>query len=116
MSAAERASGEQRRQRILDAIRALPSGCVVSYATIARRAGLPRAARLVARVLASNDDPELPWHRVLRADGCIAFPPDSPAWREQRDRLRAEGVELRGGRVRMRRDDDLHRLLWNAAD
>lgn len=98
--------------RILAAIRALPPGCVVSYGEIARRAGLPRRARLVARVLARNGDPDLPWHRVLRADGRIAFPPGSRGFREQGARLRREGVVVRNGRVVLARADDIDALLW----
>lgn len=86
--------------RILAAVRAVPRGEVAGYGEVARRAGLPGRARLVARVLAQNDDPSLPWHRVLRSDGRIAFPPESPQYLEQGRRLRAEGVRVEGGRVR----------------
>lgn len=98
--------------RILAAIRAVPAGQVASYGEIARRAGLPRRARLVARVLAHNDDPDLPWHRILRADGRIAFPAGSRGFREQGARLRREGVVVRNGRVRVAREDDIDALLW----
>ena len=75
--------------RILAAIRAVPAGEVAGYGVIARRAGLPGRARLVARVLGQNEDPGLPWHRILRSDGRIAFPKDSPYFREQSQRLAA---------------------------
>ena len=105
-------------ERILAAIRALPCGSVTGYGEIARRAGLPRRARLVARVLAQNEDPELPWHRVLRSDGRIAFPPDTRGYREQTQRLRAEGVHVEAGRVRnlLRGGSDLDALLWAPPD
>jgi len=71
-------------------------------------------ARLVARVLSNNDDPGLPWHRVLRSDGRIAFPPNSEGHTEQTQRLRAEGVLVDAGRVRgmPRVGDSLDALLW----
>lgn len=94
-------------QAILAAIRAVPRGQVAGYGMIARRAGLPGRARLVARVLGQNDDHALPWHRILRSDGRIAFPADSPGFVEQARRLRAEGVEVRNGRVRMPPGDPL---------
>lgn len=101
------------QQRILDAIRAVPYGQVASYGGIARRAGLPGRARLVARVLGDNDDGELPWHRVLRADGRIAFEPGTPQWREQARRLRAEGVLVRNGRVRVDAEaETLDAAVW----
>lgn len=87
-------------ERILAAIRAIPRGQVAGYGEVARRAGLPGRARMVARILAGNDDAALPWHRVLRSDGRIAFPEGSRGWREQSRRLRAEGVRVEKGRVR----------------
>lgn len=99
--------------RILKAIAAIPAGSVAGYGVIAQRAGLPGRARLVARVLSSNEDPALPWHRVLRSDGRIAFAPDSPQHAEQVQRLRAEGIRVEGGRVRgMPRPADLDAMLW----
>ena len=99
--------------RILAAVRAIPKGQVAGYGEVARRAGLPGRARLVARVLSRNDDPGLPWHRVLRSDGRIAFPEGSEGFLEQSRRLRAEGVRVEGGRVRMPpRGPDLDAELW----
>ncbi|MEP6633440.1 MAG: MGMT family protein [Luteimonas sp.] len=86
--------------RILAAIRAIPRGQVAGYGHIAHRAGLPGRARLVARILSQNEDPRLPWHRVLRSDGRIAMPEGSRGYREQCQRLRAEGVVVEKGRVR----------------
>jgi methylated-DNA-protein-cysteine methyltransferase-like protein len=88
------------RSRIVAAVRALPRGHVASYGQVAARAGLPGRARLVARVLAEAPTTlRLPWHRVLRSDGRIAFPPESRGHAEQVRRLRAEGVRVTGGRV-----------------
>ena len=100
-------------QRILAAIRAVPRGQVASYGAIARRAGLPGRARLVARILSENDDRKLPWHRILRSDGRIAFPADSPGFAEQSQRLRAEGVDVRNGRVWMPREASLDAAIWS---
>ncbi len=98
---------------ILAAIRAVPRGQVAGYGMIAKRAGLPGRARLVARILSENDDRKLPWHRILRSDGRIAFPADSPGFAEQSQRLRAEGVDVRNGRVRMPREDSLDAAVWS---
>ena len=86
-------------ERILAAIRAIPRGQVAGYGEVAHRAGLPGRARLAARVVSENDDPTLPWHRVLRSDGRIAFAEGSRQFREQSQRLRAEGVTVVKGRV-----------------
>jgi alkylated DNA nucleotide flippase Atl1 len=46
-------------------------------------------------VLSVCDDPEVPWQRIVRADGSLAKGED------QRRLLRAEGVPFRGRRVDM---------------
>jgi alkylated DNA nucleotide flippase Atl1 len=76
---------ERVRAVVLD----IPPGQTMSYGEVAARAGL-RSARLVGRILAV-DGHDLPWHRVLRADGTCA--PHIAT--EQRERLRAEGVFLK---------------------
>jgi len=102
--------------RVYAAIRAIPRGRVASYGAIAARAGLPGRARLVGKLL--GETPEgmvLPWHRVLRASGQIALPPGSRGFREQCRLLRAEGVEVKNGRVPLSRfglDADIDRVLW----
>ena len=85
---------------IVRTIAAIPRGRVASYGEIAARAGLPRHARLVGRVLGdAGAEARLPWHRVLRSDGRFAFKPGSRAFREQRARLIDEGVVVKAGRV-----------------
>jgi methylated-DNA-protein-cysteine methyltransferase-like protein len=102
--------------RIYAAIAAIPPGRVASYGAIAARAGLPGRARLVGRLLGEvPDGMELPWYRVLRSSGHIAMPPGSRGFREQARRLRAEGVEVKNGRVPLSRfglDGDLDHALW----
>ncbi|MDQ3038280.1 MAG: MGMT family protein [Pseudomonadota bacterium] len=99
--------------RILAAIRAVRHGQVTSYGAIAKRAGLPGRARLVARLLGQHTGTGLPWHRILRSDGRIAFPPGSAGFLEQSQRLREEGVDVRNGRVRMPREQEgLDAAIW----
>ena len=98
--------------RILAAIRAVPHGRVAAYGQIARRAGLPGRARLVARILGNSGAEGLPWHRIVRSDGRIAFAEGSPGFREQRRRLLDEGVRVDGGRVRMPAETTLDEVLW----
>jgi alkylated DNA nucleotide flippase Atl1 len=86
------------RMRIEAVIRAIPKGRVSTYGGVARAAGFPGAARLVARVL--NRGFGLPWQRVLGAGGEIKLRGDSAI--EQRLRLEAEGVRFRGRKVDMK--------------
>ena len=109
----DESASERGRRLILAAVRAIPRGQVAGYGEVARRAGLPGRARLVARVLSAGDQPGLPWHRVLRSDGRIAFPEGSVAFDEQVQRLRAEGVRVESGRVRGQRAAvTLDEMLW----
>ncbi len=99
------------------AVRAIPAGSVSTYGAVAARAGWPGRARLVARALASGEDADLPWHRVVRADGRIAFPAGSSGYRDQSRRLRAEGVRVVAGRIDLRRfvasaEASLDEVLW----
>jgi methylated-DNA-protein-cysteine methyltransferase-like protein len=95
-----RAGVKPEHAAIVRVIVAIPQGRVASYGEIAARAGLPRHARLVGRVLGdAGAEAKLPWHRVLRADGRFAFAPGSRAFREQRARLLDEGVVVKAGRV-----------------
>jgi methylated-DNA-protein-cysteine methyltransferase-like protein len=102
--------------RVYAAIAAIPPGRVASYGAIAARAGLPGRARLVGKLLGETPDGmELPWFRVLRASGEIALPKGSRGFREQVRRLRAEGVEVKHGRVALSAfglDANLDRALW----
>jgi alkylated DNA nucleotide flippase Atl1 len=77
---------ESRAEWIVERVRAIPEGYVRTYGDID-----PGAPRLVGRVLATTHD--LPWHRVVRADGTI------PQGEQQRALLRAEGVPMRSDRV-----------------
>jgi methylated-DNA-protein-cysteine methyltransferase related protein len=88
-------------ERVRAVVRAIPSGETSTYGEVAAAAGIPGRARLVGRILA-EDGHDLPWHRVLRADGTCA----PHIAQEQLARLRAEGVlpdrARRRGRARAR--------------
>lgn len=93
-----------RLERIYDTVSRIPEGRVASYGQVARETGLPRRARLVARALGRLPEGSfVPWQRVLRADGRIAFDTDDPRHELQAELLRAEGVTVVGGRVDLRR-------------
>jgi methylated-DNA-protein-cysteine methyltransferase related protein len=86
------------RLRIERAIRAIPRGKVSTYGGVAKTAGYPGAARMVARVLRRGFG--LPWQRVLGSGGKIKLTGDSAI--EQRLRLEAEAVRFRGRKVDMK--------------
>ena len=84
-------------QAVRAVISGLPRGNTFSYSWVADEAGYPGRARSVGALLAAAGD-DLPWWRVVRADGHFAehLAPDQAA------RLRKEGVEVVGDRVRER--------------
>ena len=84
-----------RDRRIIDVIRSLREGEVVTYGDIAEDAGYPKLSRLVGRILAVTDE-ELPWWRVVNAAGRLVPGHE----REQAALLKAEGTTVRDGHVR----------------
>jgi methylated-DNA-protein-cysteine methyltransferase-like protein len=79
-----------RALRVLDRIRRVPPGFVTTYGDLC-----PEAPRFAGQVLSACDDPDVPWQRIVRADGSLA------KGDRQRRLLSAEGVPFRGGRVDM---------------
>jgi alkylated DNA nucleotide flippase Atl1 len=77
---------------VLDRVRAIPPGRVAAYSDVT-----PHAPRLAGRVLALTPEPDVPWHRVVRADGSLA------KGLRQRELLVREGVRFVGERVDMER-------------
>ncbi len=75
-------------EEILRRIRAVPAGFVTTYGDVC-----PGAPRLAGQVLSRCDDPDVPWQRVVRADGSLA------KGTRQRRLLDAEGTPFRGERV-----------------
>lgn len=91
------------QEKFWQVVALIPEGSVATYGQVAELAGLPRMARAVGRTLSQlPKDTQLPWHRVINAQGKISFPIDSPAYRKQRDRLESEGISLINGRIRLK--------------
>jgi methylated-DNA-protein-cysteine methyltransferase-like protein len=104
---------------ILAVVERIPPGKVTTYGAVAERAGQPRRARLVGRVLSRlPKGSKVPWHRVVAAGGRIAFADGSDSQRSQARRLRREGVSVVNGRVNLRAHgwasaaEGIDRWLW----
>jgi methylated-DNA-protein-cysteine methyltransferase-like protein len=80
-----------RAEAVLERVRATPEGFVRAYGDVS-----PGAPRFAGAVLYGCDDPTVPWHRIVRADGSLAN------GARQRALLEAEGVPFVGERVDMR--------------
>ena len=95
---------EEIDQRIWKTVAAIPEGKVCSYGVIADLAGLPGRARLVGKRLGfAPKSWQLPWQRVVRSTGQIAFPSGSEEANKQRELLQMEGVVVTNNRVSMKR-------------
>jgi methylated-DNA-protein-cysteine methyltransferase related protein len=82
---------EQRAEEVLRRVRLVPEGRVTTYGDLS-----PGAPRFAGTVLSECDEPDVPWHRIVRADGSLA------KGERQRRLLDAEGVPFSGERVDMR--------------
>lgn len=81
-------------EKVIEIIKSIPAGKVMTYGQIAGVAGSPRAARQVVRILHSMSKKHgLPWHRVINAKGEIALQ-DDESFNEQRINLEMEGVQI----------------------
>jgi methylated-DNA-protein-cysteine methyltransferase related protein len=76
---------------VIQRIRETPEGFVRTYGDVS-----PGAPRFAGAVLHDCEDPSVPWHRIVRADGSLA------KGQRQRRLLEAEGVPFNGERVDMR--------------
>jgi methylated-DNA-protein-cysteine methyltransferase related protein len=81
---------EQRAAEVLRRVRTVPEGRVTTYGDLT-----PGAPRFAGAVLSATDE-DVPWQRIVRADGSL------PKGERQRRLLVAEGVPFRGQRVDMR--------------
>jgi methylated-DNA-protein-cysteine methyltransferase-like protein len=79
-----------RARALLDRVRSIPPGHVTTYADLS-----PEAPRYAGAVLSACHDHDVPWQRVVRADGSLA------KGERQRKLLEAEGVPFEGERVDM---------------
>lgn len=57
------------QQKVLEIIRKIPRGKVLTYKKVAQKAKNPRAYRAVGNILNKNKNPKIPCHRVVRSDG-----------------------------------------------
>lgn len=58
-------------EKVLDIVRTIPKGKVLTYGTVAGKAGKPKASRAVGTIMAKNTDKTVPCHRVVKSDGSI---------------------------------------------
>ncbi len=82
------------RKEVLNFIKSVPAGKVVSYGQVALMCGKPRGAREVGWILRSiNEDSGVPWWRVVNNMGKISISGHEPLDKNvQASLLHADGV------------------------
>lgn len=92
----ERVVGPGFFGRVYDVVERIPPGRVCSYGDVAAALGLRSVARKVGHALAGlpPDRGEVPWHRVVNAQGRISRPLDSDSGARQARLLEEEGIEV----------------------
>lgn len=81
------------RERVLQVVKGIPKGKVMTYGEVARKAGNSRAARAVGLHMKQNFDPSIPCHRVVRSDGSVGeYNRGGP--NKKRELLEQEGVHF----------------------
>jgi methylated-DNA-protein-cysteine methyltransferase-like protein len=91
-------------------VAAIPEGRVTTYGTIARH--LRVTARQVAFILATltvEESEQLPWFRVVAANGVVSSIKLGAVGRRQIERLRAEGVAV----TPRNKVEDFHEIAWS---
>ena len=99
---------EDFTESVIEIIKNIPEGRVLTYGRIALMAGRLNGGRQVARILHSmSRKHDLPWHRVINIEGFISLPKYS-GYYEQKAHLLSEGIEFD------EKDQiDLEKYLWN---
>ncbi|MGV3720549.1 MAG: MGMT family protein [Actinomycetota bacterium] len=87
------------RERFYDVVRRIPVGSVATYGDVSRIAGKPTGAREVGWALSALEpDSDVPWWRVVNAQGVIPYRPLCAE--RQAEMLRSEGIPVdAGGRL-----------------
>ncbi|MDN4502241.1 methylated-DNA--[protein]-cysteine S-methyltransferase [Alteromonadaceae bacterium BrNp21-10] len=102
--------------KIWQTVLAVPAGKVASYGQVADLAGLPGRARLVGKSLGmAPTSMQLPWYRILRSNGQLAFAKGSESAERQKGLLQTEGVVVMNNRVRLKEfqwQPDLGEILF----
>lgn len=93
-----------RLQEVYQLVRMIPYGQVATYGQIAKLAGIPRHARHVGYALRTlGDDNDLPWHRVVNAQGKMSIrSADQSAENLQKQRLEQEGITFKGDKLSLK--------------
>lgn len=88
------APGTPFQKRVWKALLEIPKGQVRTYSWIAKKIGKPQASRAVGSAIGKNPfAPQVPCHRVVRADGRLGNYSGVGGSRRKKELLLQEGCE-----------------------
>ncbi|XFA98743.1 MGMT family protein [Candidatus Izemoplasma sp. B36] len=94
---------------VIETIKNIPKGKVMTYGQIATFCGNPYGARQVSRILYSSSKKyHLPWHRVINSKGMISLHGEGKLM--QLERLFEEGIKILNNKI------DLNKYLHKPWD
>jgi len=86
------------KEKALQVVREIKLGKVMTYSSVAEKAGNPRASRAVGNFMKNNYDLTVPCHRVVRSDGVVGD--YNRGGKEKKiEILKKEGVKFKGDKV-----------------
>jgi O-6-methylguanine DNA methyltransferase len=87
------------QEKVIDIVKKIPQGKVLTYGEVAVRAGSVGASRAVGSIVAKNQNISVPCHRVVKSDGTIGMY-NGLRGKSKRELLEQEGVQFgKNGKV-----------------
>lgn len=85
-------------ERVLEVVKDIPKGHVMSYKLVAQKAGNAGASRAVGSIMSHNKDKKIPCHRVVKSDGSIGgyngIRTSTPGTNAKVNLLKREGIKF----------------------
>lgn len=78
-------------EKVLEIVRKIPKGSVLSYKEVGIKAGSKNGARAVGTIMKNNYDKNIPCHRVIKSDGTLGEY-NRGGTKEKARKLKAEGA------------------------
>jgi O-6-methylguanine DNA methyltransferase len=89
-------------ERVINVVKAIKEGSVMTYGAVAKHAGNAKASRAVGSIMAKNADKAVPCHRVVKSDGSIGMY-NGLRGKSKMEILKKEGIRFtENGKVMMR--------------
>ena len=89
---------ESFREKVLQVVRGIKEGQVMTYKSVAEKSGNKNASRAVGNFMKANYDKTVPCHRVVRSDGVVGDY-NRGGKTKKISILRKEGVKFSGDKV-----------------